>query len=87
MAVDWAGTLVNAIERDDLGAPITSTSPEGTICFEWHRPGRKLILSVSEDGIIEFYGLSPAKPTGFEGEIKKSQLADVNEIVRMFIAD
>jgi hypothetical protein len=82
-AVERAKALVNAIERDDLDVPITSTSPEGTICLEWRRPDRKLIFSVSDDGVIEFFGRSPSKPSGFEGEIK-SHLDRVNEIVRMF---
>jgi hypothetical protein len=80
-AIARAYALVKAIKRTDLILPITSAGPDGVLCLEWRQPGCKLVFSVLEDGIIEFYLSTPFA----EGEIQiRDGLEKANEVVEMF---
>jgi hypothetical protein len=83
-----AYALTEAIAREDLPIPIVSSSPEGTICFEWRPSPRKLLFFVHSDGLIEFYGSAPSRTSPFEGEIKaQDSLERINTIVSFVFPD
>jgi hypothetical protein len=79
VAIARAYALVKAIKRNDLILPITSAGPDGVLCLEWRQPGCKLVFSVLEDGLIEFYLSTPF----VEGEIRDG-LEKANEVIEMF---
>ncbi len=81
LAVQRANLLVKTIV-DDLPIPVTSTSPEGTICFEWQQDDNKLMFFVHDDGLIEFYGRLSSRPSPIEAEIR-DRLDQVNELIRL----
>jgi hypothetical protein len=75
-----AYALVKAIGQNDLFVPITSASPDGVLCLEWRQPDRKLVFSIFEDGVVEYYLSVPC----VEGELPDG-LEKANEVVEMFL--
>lgn len=84
ITLDRAYALIHAIKQD-LSVPLTSTSPDGVICFELRQPDRKLVFYINDDGSIEFYMVTPHRSPA-EGEIRIDRLVEqANDIVDMFM--